>query len=228
MASEIQFDHTTGRTCYVQVRNSVGQIWNTVGAAFEAYQTANVGDYDIPAAEQGTASGLYTASVPVIPAGVYGIVAKDRAGGSPVETDLTVGAGEIEWSGTAIISSASVIVGAGGINEAAFHADTAKYQAKVWMFDDDTGAADRYVSCFFRNGEPVTAGITGPTIQVIKVADGSDLVSTVAMVQIASTGMYRYNEGANRVLDGVAYIARVQATIGGNVRTWNQPVGRDS
>lgn len=102
MAAEIHFDHTTGTTCYVQVRNSVGQIWSTVGAAFEAYLTANIANYDIAATEQGTASGLYAADMPAASAGIYNIVAKERAGASPAETDVTVGVGEIEWDGTAV------------------------------------------------------------------------------------------------------------------------------
>lgn len=102
MAAEIQFDSVSGRNCYVQVRNSVGQIWNTAGAAFEAYATGSIADYDIAATEQGTASGIYTASMPAAAAGVYTVVAKERSGGAPAEADVTVGVGEIAWSGTAV------------------------------------------------------------------------------------------------------------------------------
>src|SRR5882724_8968140 len=64
-------------------------------------------------------------------------------------------------------------IAAGVITETTMGADTSKYQAKVWMFDDNTGTTDRYVTAWFKNGEPVLSGITSPTIQVIKVTDGS-------------------------------------------------------
>lgn len=102
MAGEIVFSHTTGRTCYAQVWNNVGQIYNTASAAFQAYATANIADYDIAATEQGTASGIYVASMPAVAAGVYGVVAKERAGGSPAESDTVVGEGDILWDGSIV------------------------------------------------------------------------------------------------------------------------------
>lgn len=114
------------------------------------------------------------------------------------------------------------------IAESVFAADTAKYQAKLTLVDDDDGDTDRYVAVWFKNGQPVTSGITVPTIQVIKVADGADLVASTAMTQIASTGAYRYDEATNRIVDGVAYFGKITATIDGSTRTWESPVGRDS
>ncbi len=106
--------------------------------------------------------------------------------------------------------------------------DVDTYQAKVWMFDDDNNTADRYVVCFFKNGQPITSGITSPTIQVIKASDGSDLVASTALTQVASLGLYRKDEASNRIVDGAAYFAKVQATIDSSTRTWYQPIGRDS
>lgn len=105
MANELQCDHTTGHIVYFQVRNSVGEIWNTVGLAFESYLTANVAEYDIAATEQGTGSGIYVGSMPVVTAGVYNVVAKDRAGIAPAESDATVGVGTIDWTGTAVVTT---------------------------------------------------------------------------------------------------------------------------
>lgn len=101
MAAELQVDYLTGKTVYFLLRNSVGQVWN--GSAFEAYQTANLGNYDIAAAEQGTASGFYVGDMPSVAAGTYGVVAKERAGGSPAEVDVSVGHGTLEWGGSAVI-----------------------------------------------------------------------------------------------------------------------------
>jgi hypothetical protein len=106
--------------------------------------------------------------------------------------------------------------------------DAHTYQAKVWVFDDDANVADRYVTIWHKDGQALTSGITSPTIQVFKSADGSDLVASSAMTQIAATGTYRYVESTNRMVTGVAYVAKVQATIDGSTRTWFQPVGRDS
>lgn len=104
MAGEIQADYPTGATLYAQVRTATGTVWNTVGLAFEAYLTANIADYDIAMAEQGTASGYYAGDFPTIAGGIYNVVVKSRVGGSPAESDPTVASGFIEWSGTAVVS----------------------------------------------------------------------------------------------------------------------------
>lgn len=102
------------------------------------------------------------------------------------------------------------------------------YQAKVWLADDDDGTTDRYLARWFKNGEPYgTAAAT--TIQVIKSADGANLIAPTAMTQIGSTPRYKYDAtGAERIVDGAGYIVIVSATIDGDTRTWEQPVSRDS
>jgi hypothetical protein len=122
----------------------------------------------------------------------------------------------------------AAVIADNAIDDASIAADVDTYQAKVWLIDDDAGATDRYVAAWFLNAEPVTAGITSPTIRVIAAADGSDLVASTAMVQVGATGLYRHDEATNRVSSGATYFAMVQATIGGATRTWYQPVGRDS
>ncbi len=141
----------------------------------------------------------------------------------------------IDWLGSApnALTSGRIdaivnAIAAGVITETTMGADTSKYQAKVWMFDDTVGTIDRYVTAWFKNGEPVLSGITSPTIQVIKVTDGSDLIASTAMTQIASTGLYKYNETSSRVTAGAAFMAKVTASIDGSTRTFIQPIGRDS
>lgn len=102
------------------------------------------------------------------------------------------------------------------------------YQAKVVLVDDNANTRDRYVVSFFKGGQPLNTGITNPKIQVIKGSDGSNLIALADMTQIGTTGRYKYDEATARVVDGAAYIARVQADINGASRTWDQPVGRDS
>jgi len=104
------------------------------------------------------------------------------------------------------------------------------YTAKLAVFDDDGADVDRYVVTWFANGAPVTSGITLPSIRVVRVADGTDLVPSSTMTEIAS-GLSRYRYDATttqRIVSGAAYIALLSATIDGATRTWDQPVGRDS
>ncbi len=128
---------------------------------------------------------------------------------------------------TAGLITAAAIANA-AIDEATFAADTSKYQAKIWIIDDNNGTTDRYIVAWFKNGEPIFSGITSPTIQVIKESDGTDLVASTAMTEIGSTGLYRYRETSNRIANGAAYVVKVAATIDSATRTWAQPIGRDS
>lgn len=139
--------------------------------------------------------------------------------------------GRVDASVGAIANNAitAAAIADGAIDAATFAADTNTYQAKVWLQDDNGGTADRYVVVYFKNGQPITAGITSPTIQVIKTADGTDLVASVALTEIpTSTGLWKRDETTNRVVNGASYIAKVQAIIDGATRTWFQPIGRDS
>lgn len=108
MAKEIVWDGTTGETQYAMLRNSVGQIYNTAGVAFEAYNAANIADYDIAGTEQGS-GGTFTADMPAVAAGIYNVTAKKRVGGAPAESDPTVGVGELDWNGTAAIGVSTVL-----------------------------------------------------------------------------------------------------------------------
>jgi hypothetical protein len=103
------------------------------------------------------------------------------------------------------------------------------YTAKVALFDDDASGADRYVVSWFRDGAVLVAGITAPSIRVVRVADGTDLIAPSAMVEIGALHRFRFDAaGADRIVSGAAYLAILTATIDGAVRSWDQPIGRDS
>jgi hypothetical protein len=103
------------------------------------------------------------------------------------------------------------------------------YAAKVLLFDDNANLADHYVVSWFANNAVLSSGITSPTIQVVKVSDGTDLIAEAAMTQIGAIGRYKYDaSGSERITSGAAYLVIVKATIDGSVRTWDQPIGRDS
>ncbi len=104
------------------------------------------------------------------------------------------------------------------------------YAAQIDFSDDEANTQDEYSVQWFKNGAPVTSGITSPTIQVIKRADGTDLVAAAAMTEIGSTGAYKYDATAeaNRISAGEAVVVQVQATIDGATRTWRRMLSRDS
>lgn len=104
------------------------------------------------------------------------------------------------------------------------------YAAQIDLSDDESNTQDEYSVQWFKNGSPVTSGVTSPTIQVIKRADGTDLVAAAAMTEIGSTGAYKYDATAeaNRISAGEAVVVQVQATIDGATRTWRRMLSRDS
>jgi len=81
---------------------------------------------------------------------------------------------------------------------------------------------------WYKNGQPVTSGITSPTIEVVKTSDGATLISETAMSQVGSTGIYKYDESTNRLTAGDVAIVTVTATIDGDTRTWSDVLGRDT
>lgn len=146
-------------------------------------------------------------------------------------TDIVTG-GAITTSGGKVSNVATVdsvtALAAAAIAEAAFAADTAKYQMKCQLAHDNAGTTDLYLVTFFKNGQPITSGITSMTIQVVKASDGTDLIASTALTQIASTGYFKKSEGTNRITAGSGYIAKISASIDSGTRTWSQPVSRDT
>lgn len=104
------------------------------------------------------------------------------------------------------------------------------YPADIQCTIDDTNDRDEYTVQWFRNGAPVVSGVTSPLIQVVKRADGSDLIASTAMTQIGSTGAYKYDTATEgeRNTAGEAVIVQASATINGSTRTWRKLITRDS
>lgn len=98
MAGTIQIDLSTNNlTIYGLIWNQDGDFWN--GSSFEAYVTANYGNYDIPMTELGTASGIYSVAFPTsISSGVYYVAIRREIGGATDETDRNVGFGSFVWN----------------------------------------------------------------------------------------------------------------------------------
>ena len=103
------------------------------------------------------------------------------------------------------------------------------YHADVWMADDNAAGTptDHWFARWYRNGVPVTSGITSPTIQVVK-PDDTDLIASSSMTA-GSNGRLRYDAtGSARLVSGVLYEVTVTATIDGATRTFYQQMSRDS
>lgn len=118
-------------------------------------------------------------------------------------------------------------VAANAIADAGVAADMDAYHAKVWVVREST-TTDHYAVVFFKNGQPVTSGITTPLIQVIKASDGTDLIASTALTEVGSLGIYKKDESTNKLIGGAIYFAKVTATIDGSAREWLQQIGRDS
>lgn len=104
MANEIQVTYSSAKVVYYLIFNRTGQVWNTSSLAFEVYQTVNYTDYDVSMTELGSASKVYAGTFPsTISAGVYGVVLKERIGGSVAESDPVVDAGDYQWGGSATL-----------------------------------------------------------------------------------------------------------------------------
>ena len=99
MANELQAIGQTGQTHYFLILDDQGLIFRTTTGSFEAYVTANYGDYDIPATELGTASRIYVADFPngQVEA-TYGVIFRRQQTGSPAEGDSTISTGGIAIS----------------------------------------------------------------------------------------------------------------------------------
>lgn len=103
------------------------------------------------------------------------------------------------------------------------------YHADIQFTVDAANTKDEYTICWFKNGVRQTSGITVPTLQVIKRADGTDLIASTTPTQIGSTGVYKHDAITTaRMTAGEAAIAVVTATIEGSTRTWQKLIGRDS
>ncbi len=103
------------------------------------------------------------------------------------------------------------------------------YHALIDLTRDAANTRDEYTVGFQRDLVLLTSGVTSPTIQVIKRADGADLVAQTALTQIGSTGMYTYNaSGAERLTLGESAIVVVRATVDAAVRTIYKVVARDA
>jgi len=102
------------------------------------------------------------------------------------------------------------------------------YHADIQVAIDGTNSQDEYTVAWFKNGVRITSGITVPQLQVVKRADGTDLIAATDLTEIGSTHTWKYDESSDRLTNGEAALAIVTATIDGSSREFAKVVGRDS
>jgi hypothetical protein len=219
MANEIGIQLTAAPTGdpIAVIRNSINEIWNTVGPNFESYVTANHlnGDYEFPLTQQGIASKYWTyaPSIPSdIPPGVYTIQFFDRIGGSPAESDPVLGVDpNFEWDGGK------------EVNPNLIHIDLGFNQ-------DDGSALDEYTVIFQINGMDVGAAAFTGSDPDITVKDRTyvDHIPQTFMTQVGASTKWKYDaSGAERITDGESYIVLIDVELWGVVYQFNETISRD-
>lgn len=103
------------------------------------------------------------------------------------------------------------------------------YSADIQFTRDQANTQDEWTVTWFKNGVRVTSGVTGPTIQVVKRADGTDLVAPTAMTEVGTTETFKKDcTTTERVTVGEAVLVIAGGTIDGAARTFSRLIGRDS
>lgn len=103
------------------------------------------------------------------------------------------------------------------------------YHADICLTVDSSNSKDEWTVTWFKNGIRQTSGITSPTLQVVKRADGSDLIAASSMTQIGSTGSYKLDATTtSRTTAGESVLAVAAATINSSSRSFSRNISRDS
>lgn len=108
MSNEVQLSYRASASVYFRIHSPFsGTIWNSSGGvgAFESYNSVNYPNYALSTVQLGTSGGsFYQGSFPsALPAGKWNVVALQQLGGSPVESDPVVAAGDEQWNGTKVL-----------------------------------------------------------------------------------------------------------------------------
>lgn len=202
-------------------RATDGKVWDVANNTWATFTDANIADYDVAGVELGTYSLIYTFDVPThanFGSGRFTAILFDQAGGSPAVGDPLITGGLYPSSDA----------------EIDFHYDGAKivdfvtYFARVDLTLDADNTRDEWTVRWYRNGTLVGPdAATTPQIQVIKRADGTDLIAAANLTQVGSSQIWKKDEATNRVTKGEAVIVVVTQTINGVVRTWSELRSRD-
>lgn len=194
----------------------------------------------IPDAAPSGLGGLPTVNAGNLVAGIQS-VANITSSGAPIATDgdgfVTV-ISNLDKDGYQLSAGGNISVADAVSIQAAIatlitDAAAAKTAAQASVYYADLsfikdGTNDEYTIQWFKDGAPITSGITTPLIQVIKRSDGSDLVVSSALTQIGSTGCYKLDATTTaRLAVGDSALVILTATIDAGTRTWRHVIGKD-
>jgi len=202
-------------------RASDGKVWDVTNNTWQTFADASIGDYDIVGTELGTSSRIYTFDVPTHANFGVGRFTAILFNGD----DATPGVGDylLDDSGSGTASAAHIdfcFDGSKIVEDCVYH-------AKLELNIDAANSKDEWTVVWFRNG--VAVAPTSPTIQVIKRADGTDLVASTALTQVGSTLGYKKDTlTTERTTAGEAVVVKLAATIDGATRTWYEHKSRDN
>lgn len=151
MAGEIWSTHIEGENLYAVVRRqSDGFVWETVAAAFEAWNDANfynppTAQYTLPLTDGD--GDYYFADFPsAIPAGYYIVYVFVRVGATPADGDWVTGQGWIDWDGTAEVTNTELVV-----DLAAIEVKIDVIDAEIEVINDKIDIIDENVDKIYTN-----------------------------------------------------------------------------
>lgn len=103
------------------------------------------------------------------------------------------------------------------------------YHADIQFVKDQMVGKDEYTVTWFKNGIPITTGITDATLRVVNRTDGTDLLPASPMTEIGDVGTFKFDvsTGTQRQTGGENYLVIASATIDGVSRTFSTLIGRD-
>ena len=105
---KVPLHYKVGQTdLYMCVFSPSGQVRDVVNVNWEAFDDAQIDNYDVPFVEVGDKSGFYEATFPILAAGVYPVTAYQGDKGDPND-DKVIGGGVMHWDGSAEIDVSTV------------------------------------------------------------------------------------------------------------------------
>jgi hypothetical protein len=182
MANELILNYTAGATLYALLFDATGQIYN--GATFEAPGSANWTNYDIALSEAATATGIYRGSMPAVAAGAYSYVVRKQAGGTPAVSDVVVGVGSLQWSGTAEVAQSGDAYARLGA-PVALDGGAATVAGMLTKLADDNGGAT--FDATYDSLNKIKASVTAGVATALQAGSNTETTGTLVSGTYAST-----------------------------------------
>lgn len=187
MADKVQFQTSTGQTCYFFVwRQADDYAWNTAGTpAFESYNVANIADYDTAATEVG-ATGVYSGDFPsgITDGTIVNIDCRIRSGATPAASDVSVAFGTFRWIDGKLMAADAVANERVRVIDSSGNAASYVATGGVTVNNTILGAI---TSSSFMDGAITAASIASNAITAAKIATGAidaDALATDAVNEI--------------------------------------------